>query len=651
MLNIFVYLPSYLILKKVSNYEYVLYEDQYFYSSTAAYFRGDVPAILTFVYSMTSSICCSLVFVALIPVPKESVALESTVSVAPSYINTKKKNFLLKSIVRKTFMQFLNAVIAIACNSGYVYLFYFVTSVRYQAVQFIQHTLAIITLFNIFKLAPKLTSFQRHRRKESKHQHLIFMNLMYLLVGPAVAIWFLSPWCLFYKFFPNKVYPTYYQTEYAMTGDNIYQLKPITVMIYNPFEAPWYYSFQCSSSIVTTYFPILCVMYLFLALFDPLLKLTCMFLSNEGIVTSIKTDVWSRLLIRLTSPLYLYAGSSTMQTLSATNTSISPGIEMTTFASVIEGRLSGDKKTVQSKRLLNPRVLMTRVCMDIVLQLTFGIISPVFSLFVTLSIVTNAIVLRLAIGRFLSISKAKGDDIFEINSKRIEDLLRDEWRCLEANWSIIAVFSGLFWYLFIFDYLAEYSTASGIILGLFTTFLVPAILTYCKRLFTSMNYDIYGDDDIEVTKLSVAESDNKKAVILTSIKKKVANIHFFIWKRFFGINALSNVIDIGAGQQNGSETISPLAHRTIVRKVQLRTGAITIDQFKTSLKAYYTENNPEKVDSLDTIIEAYASFEQALLDQLEEKYQKPVIIHKRTDVRAKMVEEVLKQPKITRITE
>ena len=651
MLNIFVYLPSYLALKVVSNYQYVLYDDQYFYASTAAYFRGIVPAALTFIYSVVSSICCSLVFVALIPVPKESVTLETTESVAPSYIRTKKKHFLFKSIVRKTIMQLLNAVIAISCNCGYVYLFYFVTTVRYEVVQFTQHLLAVISLLNIFKLAPKLISLQKHRRKELKHQHMIFMNLMYLFVGPAVAIWFLSPWCLGYKFFPKKVYPTYYQTEYVMADNNVNELKTITVEIRNPFEAPWYYSFQCSSSIVTTYFPILCIMYLFLAFFDPLLKLTCMFLSNEGIVTSIKTDIWSRLFIRLTSPIYLYAGTSTMQNLSSSN-SQTAGIEMTTFASVIEGRLSGDKKTIQSKRLLNPRVLMTRVCMDIVLLLTFGIVSPVFGLFVTMSIVTNAIVLRLAIGRFLSISKAKGDDIFEINSKRIEDLLRDEWRCLESNWSIIAVFSGLFWYLFIFDYLAEYNAVSGITLGLSMTLLVPAILTYCKRLFTSMNYDIYGDDDdIEITKLSIAENDdNKKKVILTSIKKKVANIHFYIWKRFFGINALSNVIDTGVGQNNGLETISPLAHRTIVRKVQLRSGAITIDQFKASLKAYYTENNPEKVDTLDTIIEAYTSFEQALLDQLEEKYQKPVIIQKKTDVRAKIVEEALKLPKIARIS-
>jgi hypothetical protein len=282
--------------------------------------------------------------------------------------------------------------------------------------------------------------------------------------------------------------------------------------------------------------------------------------------------------------------------------------------------------------------------MDIIILLTFGLASPILGVFVTISMVTNAVVLRLAIGRFLTISKAKGDDIFEINSKRIDDLLRDEWRCVEDNWSIIAIVSGLFWYLFVFDYVAEYNAASGVTLGILKALLVPAVLICCKKLFTSMNY---GDDDIESN-----EAESWKVATLVRIKKVVANIHFFIWRRFFRIIALSKVQDTGIGFKTALETISPLAHRTIVQKVYLRSGTITIDQYKASLQSYYTENNPEKVSSLDTIIEAYASFEQALLDQLEEKYQKPVIILKKTNnVRAKIVADALNEPKISRITD
>lgn len=648
LLNIFVYLPCYVILKKTASYKYVLYENQYFYTTTAAYFRGDIPVIVTFIFLSISSIICSLVFVALIPVPKVSVDIESVEAKTPSYMSVKaKKRFPLSKIIRWSFYQLVNATVAMIWNCGYVYILYLATSVQHQAIEFLQHILALVTLFNIFKLAPKFTSLQKHTRKSSKHQNLVLMNVVYMLFAPIIAVLLFSPWCLYYHIFPRIVTPTYYQNEYIYT-DN--QLEEVQVEISNhPLTAPWYYSFQCSSSVLVAYFPILSTMYLCLSILDPILKLLCMFLSNEGIITSIMTDMWSRLLITLTSPIYLYAGTSSIQTLSSSNSPSLPGIEMTTFASVIEGRLSGEGKTINSKKLLNPRVLMTRVCMDIMILLTFGLASPVLGVFVTLSILANSIVLRLAIGRFLSISKAKGDDIFEINSKRIENLLRDEWRCLEDNWSLIAIVSGLFWYLFVFDYLAEYNIESGVILGAFKALLVPAVLIYFKRLFTSMNY---GDDDIEVSKQTISENNSKRLAMLARLKQNVSSIHFYIWKRLFGMNALSKVIDSGIGYKNTLETTSPLAHR-IIQKVHLRSGTVTIDQYKKSLHAYYSENNPEKVNSLDTIIEAYASFEQALLDQLEDKYKKPVIILKKTgnDVRQKLIEEVLNQPKISRLEE
>ena len=669
-LNLFIYLPTYIIIKKTGdeNNPNVIYLDQYFYTTTTAYFRGKISVAVTFIFVVISSICCSLVFVALIPVPKEVIALESDRTEVPTYITntkSKKKKFPIVARGKDAIIQILNAAVALAMSSGYIYIIYFVRSVSSRLVEFIQYIMAAVLLFILCKVVPRLTTYYKIRRKSFKHKLLVFMSLIYVLVAPLIGTLLVSPWCLFNYFFPNKVNPTYYQLEWVPTNSpRDPQIYPEIIEITDhPFKAPWYYSFQCSSSIITSYFPVLSVMYLVLAVFNPILKIVCMILSNTGVVTSIKTDMWSRILVTLTSPIYLYAGTSTTQTITSTNSPISPGIELTTFASVIEGRLSGDKKTIQSKKLLNPSLMMTRVCIDITLLLTFGIASPILGLFITFSIVFNTMITRLAIGRFLSISKTKGDDIFEINCKRLEDLLRDEWRCLEDNWFMIAIFSGLFGYLFVFDYAAEYEVAVGLGLGIMKTLLVPAVLVYCKRLFTSMNYDIYADDEdlvnaprlLAVTKLSQIEEANdniKKSwllITLTKIKKYIANIHFFVWKRFFRINALSKVVN--SEGSTIAEISSPLAHRAFVQKVYLRNGTITMEQFKISLKQYYTENNPEKVSSLDTIVEAYASFEQALLDQLEEKYQKPVIIQKKSDIRAKIIEMEIAKPKVVRLSD
>jgi len=74
------------------------------------------------------------------------------------------------------------------------------------------------------------------------------------------------------------------------------------------------------------------------------------------------------------------------------------------------------------------------------------------------------------------------------------------------------------------------------------------------------------------------------------------------------------------------------AHETFLkevnRPVHLKSGTITEEEFKIILKEYYEQHNPDKVYTIDKIVEAYEGWEQALIEQLEEKYQKPVNLTK-----------------------
>lgn len=65
----------------------------------------------------------------------------------------------------------------------------------------------------------------------------------------------------------------------------------------------------------------------------------------------------------------------------------------------------------------------------------------------------------------------------------------------------------------------------------------------------------------------------------------------------------------------------------IHHEVHLKSGTISLDQFKSILTEFYKAHNHEKIVNVDAIIELYKGWEQALLDQLEEKYHHPVNVN------------------------
>jgi len=68
------------------------------------------------------------------------------------------------------------------------------------------------------------------------------------------------------------------------------------------------------------------------------------------------------------------------------------------------------------------------------------------------------------------------------------------------------------------------------------------------------------------------------------------------------------------------------AYKTFLHEnsVHLKTGTITVEEFKQILEEFYKAHNNEKIVNIDEILKLYKGWEQALLEQLQEKYNHPV---------------------------
>jgi hypothetical protein len=203
------------------------------------------------------------------------------------------------------------------------------------------------------------------------------------------------------------------------------------------------------------------------------------------------------------------------------------------------------------KYIINVCHLMPTICVDVTMLLTFGLASPLIAIIISLSMITNVFLWRLALGRYITIINKT------ISSSTCNELLEtifgDEWRCITSTWWIVCISIGIFWSIFVFDMISESNTNSGIAACVI-------MIVWCPLVFVSIQYLITINPDY---------NDSNPFSMISKLRvhsNSIASfIHDSIWRYVFqdmkvkSNSASSTSINpISTTSTTGTETISPL---------------------------------------------------------------------------------------------
>jgi hypothetical protein len=189
--------------------------------------------------------------------------------------------------------------------------------------------------------------------------------------------------------------------------------------------------------------------------------------------------------------------------------------------------------------------LVPKVCVDIMYMLTFGLASPLLALIISLSVVVNAIILRLVVGRYISIVSMRIG--FAACSRRLEAAFSDAWHCLSDSWWFMSAFVGLFWSIFIFDMIGDIGSLNGGIVG------AVLIVIWCPFVFVSAQMLLV---------VTTTDTSSYRYHFRNYVMRIQLSVHKFIWRYILPNSKVNETTDniIDANRISIYETsLSPLA--------------------------------------------------------------------------------------------
>ena len=569
VLFVMVVMMSFILIKQSRGYGNSLYQVQYLYITTSAYLVGPAPTVLLWLFVTISGLVVIVLSVARRPL------VYITTQVSDWYQgkrveddDTTQYQDYMKSIIIRVILEIFVISMSISINYGFVRIVYIHKTSNLSAVNL---AFAIIKYLVNNTVVPYSTKFVPKAYKQS---HIVLTTIMVNVLGPGIAVLISSPLCLYdyivkKSISANYEYPTFLCSPLTGCQTNIFSYTSV-------IEPEWFYSYQCSSSFLTSYLPNFIYLYIINGVLS-LLDLIAMILLSTGIVAKLTYNKQHQSfigsLVSLFQPSTLKAGrifyidygevtpgTSSVSTAAVVQMSVldkrssnSSVKESTDFIVSSVPMIPIDTSKSSSSRGYDISVagLMPNLCIDTTMMLTFGLASPLFAVIVAFRIITNALLWRLALGRYISIvSKATSS---RVCYEKLEKAFEDESGCLPKSWWMMSVFIGIFWSLFVFDMIGDRNTTGGI---------VAAVLMglWCPCVFLSLQGLLAVNPDSDSSTVSTGSLKS----IIDSIRNHTHNIslllHEMIWKHVFRQN---NSISGSNRSSSITETISPLGAASI----------------------------------------------------------------------------------------
>jgi len=545
-----------------------VYQVQYLYSATSAYLEGLTPTLLIWLYVTLSGAVVVGFAVATRPPPlPQRVQLVNRLddSSREMYPNEKVCNLdSITSVAVGIVVSVVASALAIAINYGFVHIVYFRNPPNLTAVNLafavIKSVLNTIVVPYLTKLLPR----------ESRQLQTVLITIMVNVVSPGLAVLISSPLCLFDYIHKKSISVNYqYPLEKCVIVSSYIICKPYLALGQSEINPQWFYSYQCSSSYLVSYLPNFIYLYIITGILTPVLNLLVMVLSssrtrvtliqlNRRQEQSLVSTINFVLQIigdkfRVGSLFYIRGSNDTLDSSDVSTFANPSSVEM----SVVDKSSRKDIDYTITSRITTVSVdpsssedydievaeLMPSLCVDVTMMLTFGLASPLFAVMVACSIITNTLLWRLALGRYITIvSKATCS---RVCYEKLERAFDDEWRCLLRSWPMMSVFIGLFWSLFVNDMIGSKSPTGGIVAAVM-------IMTWCPLVFMFLQWLLSVDPNSARDSSSMLRSIREHAHSISS------KVHYIIWKHILRLDSTSSSSGINSDASTINETISPL---------------------------------------------------------------------------------------------
>jgi hypothetical protein len=268
----------------------------------------------------------------------------------------------------------------------------------------------------------------------------------------------------------------------------------------------WLYSYQCSSSLLINYIPVLLFSFLISGVLQPCLVMTYHQLSSEWIERVLPSNAIS-LFLHDTINMHK-AQNESDESASRVSSNIDQG--MTESVKVTGKRGSVDGNVPSSRRsLINKSKVMSKCMLNLAVALTFGLASPLLLVCVFVDSCSTVFVWSKTIERFIKlheelclISVTGADADIRVREELRVKIVKDAMERLELNcagltagfvtclYMVVSV-AGLFWSYFVFDMIGDVygSLAGGLtmlvpILGALISFEVTRRLKFSPTIIT-----------------------------------------------------------------------------------------------------------------------------------------------------------------------
>jgi Leucine-rich repeat (LRR) protein len=404
------------------------YASQYWWTSTIAF--------------MHNWIISSFLFVALVGI--SAVFTATMVYLSKNTDTGEGIEYSSMSVVYRVSAHLVNVVVLTVVNG--VYVLAAVGSVNSSSLLAIQASLG---LFKLSWSSWVISWLLARARMTDAHKisHWLFMILFVFLGAPFASSFCESSSCFLYVLTKppsisfSLLSPVLNFISECSISRGCYLLSvPGGQLVLSSIPAPWIYSYQCSSAVITGYAPVLMLSYLASGIVIPFSKLLIAFFPSRchGVVKK-----------KMVFLEFAYFDDGT-----------APELLGKKLVSVL-----GRKYAV--KYILNFGVMMT-----------FGLAVPLLAVGILCDTAFNTVVLLLLLERFIGSC--------EKNGLNASNLKQEFWNSFRLNISevpgsiyIVLGYVGIFWSLFAFDWIADVygSLAGG--LTMLVPLLLPTMIGYC----------------------------------------------------------------------------------------------------------------------------------------------------------------------------
>ena len=409
-----------------------VYQVQYLYTVTAAFFVGVSPAVVVWIFVVVSGSIVGILCVRSRPLAVSSLLENETINRVDhddsndtdyqEYRDSLQKLALQSSVVITII------AIALAINYGFVKTIYFSQLSNLAATQFIFTVIKIIFNSIVVPLSSKLI------RREYRSVYSMTMKILVTTAIPALAVLIGSPLCLYNELLPTAITDTYISMKgYSCYGSGC---RVTTEPVTTSFIPPWNYSYQCSSSFLVSYLSNFVYLYTINGIVMPLIHF---------IIMSIYSS-WPN------STLLVGQSVFAVPDINDSSMSSQSQVEMSVMSNLVHDHSdSGSTSKSESVTVNSPRVTLSKsddftidisdmipsTCVDITLLLTFGLASPLLAIPISFSIIINTLLLRLALGRYIVVvSSATGQAACY---QKLESAFQDAWKGLSGTTVIITI--------------------------------------------------------------------------------------------------------------------------------------------------------------------------------------------------------------------